>query len=191
MTTKSAGEITNLLGEIAAGNDPAKARLVEIVYEELHDLAEARMKREPPGHPFQTTDLIDEAIGRLLENEFFDRARNRAFFFAAFAEAMRRILVEHARRQNRKKRGGSWKEKPFDDVLDECTAQNIDIVELNDALQLLREYDQEQYDVVKLRFYCGFTVPEVAELISVSVSKVESDWRKARAFLYGHLAAGD
>ena len=80
---------------------------------------------------------------------------------------------------------------PFDDVFDRCTGQNIDIVALDDALQLLRQYDQEQYDVVHLRFFAGLTVPEVAEMRSVSVSKVESDWRKARAFLYGQLAAGD
>ena len=80
---------------------------------------------------------------------------------------------------------------PFDDVLDQCTGQNIDIVALNDALQLLRKHDQEQYEVVHLRFFAGLTVPEVAEMRSVSVSKVESDWRKARAFLYGQLAAGD
>ena len=166
-------------------------RLVQIVYDELHNLAKSAMARERSGHTLQTTGLVNEAFKRLLEDDFFDRSRKRAYFFASATEAIGRVLVDHARRRNRQKRGGGWARVPFDDVLDQCTGQNIDIVALNDALQLLRKYDQEQYEVVQLRFFAGFTVPEIAEMRSVSVSKVESDWRKARAFLYGQLAADD
>ena len=183
----SRAEVTTLLDEIRAGDASAKSKLVELVYQELRNLASGLMRRERAGHTLQPTALVHEACLRLLTPEMLGEARNRAHFFAAAARAMRHVLVDHARRRAADKRGGGQEPAPLDAVLDYFAKQNLDVVAVHDALTELADLHERQSQVVELRFFGGYTVEEVAEQLQVSVGTVESDFRKARAYLRSRL----
>lgn len=181
--TPGGEEVTRWL-EGAANGDPDDAqKLLERVYRELHALAQAQMRRERGNHTLQTTALVHEAYLRLLGPSQPVR-RDRAGFFAAAAEAMRRILIEHARRRGRLKRGGGWRQLALEDVLTASDENLGEIVAVDQALRRLESVDPRAAEVVRLRFYAGLGFPEIAMILDTSERTVMREWAFARTSLY-------
>jgi RNA polymerase sigma factor (TIGR02999 family) len=191
MATDLQREVTTLLDALRAGDAGAQGKLVELVYAELRRLAGGLMRRERPDHTLQPTALVHEALLRLLRPDALGGAHNRAQFLAAAARAMRRVLVDHARGRAAGKRGGGQEQVPLDEALDYFARQRLDVLAVHEALDELAGLHERQSQVVELRFFGGYTVEEVAGLLQVSVSTVESDYRKATAFLRSRLAEED
>lgn len=188
MASTSSGEVTRLLRELETGGDAARERLFELAYEELRALAAGLMRSERPEHTLQPTALVHEAAARLLDAQALKSAPNRAYFFGAMARAMRRVLVDHARRRSAARRGGDSLRVPLDDTIEQLEATHaVDLVSLDEALETLGELHSRQAEVVMLRFFAGFTMSEIAQQLEVSVSTVEADWRLARAWLHSRL----
>lgn len=180
MVQRSKQELTDLLHQAGAGDESATQQLFELVYEELKSLARFCLRNERSGHTWQTTDLVNEAVAKILRTDAL--AHDRAYFFAASARAMRQLLVEHARRKSAAKR--PQQRVPLDDVFDSLTReQSIDLVALDDALQQLESLDQRKHDVVQMRFFGGRTLKETADLLGVSLRTAEKDWQFAKAWL--------
>jgi RNA polymerase sigma factor (TIGR02999 family) len=180
-------EVTTLLEAMRAGSPGAREKLVELVYQELRRLAAGLLRHERPSHTLQPTALVHEALLRLLRPDALGGAHNRAQFLAASARAMRRVLVDHARRRAADKRGGGQQPLLLDEALEYFAAQRLDLLALHEALNRLAELHARQAQVVELRFFGGYTVEEIAGQLQVSVSTVESDFRKAAAFLRSRL----
>jgi RNA polymerase sigma factor (TIGR02999 family) len=180
-------ELTALLVEARAGDEAAKERLTRAVYGELRRIAEVLMRRERPDHTLQPSALVNEALLRLFDSDALDRAQDRRYLLAAAAQAMRQVLVDHARRRDADKRGGRRERVPLDGVLQYFEERRLDVVALHEALDRLMALHQRQGLVVALRFFTGLSVPEVADVLGVSVATVEGDWRVARAWLRGQL----
>lgn len=175
------GDITKLLGEIRSGGPAATSRLLEVVYAELRALAQARMNQERREHTLQATALVHEAYIRLLGREDLGVA-GRASFFHAAAEAMRRILIDHARKRNAVRRGGSARR--IGDVMDLAADENLgDALALDELILRLEKDDAQAASVVRLRFYAGLGVDQTAEVLGVSPRTVKRDWAYARAWL--------
>ena len=187
MTTHSPKEITRLLVAWSDGDESALAQLTPLVYEELHRLAHRYMSGERPGHTLQTTALVNEAYVRLIDWKNV-RWQNRAHFFAASAQLMRRILVDFARLHNYQKRGGGVRAETLDEAALVAKDKGADMVALDEALNSLAELDARQSRVVELRFFGGLTNDEVAEVLKVSEATVRRDWSLARAWLHRELA---
>jgi RNA polymerase sigma factor (TIGR02999 family) len=182
-----AGEVTTLLEAVRAGDDLARDRLVECVYEELRHLAAGLMHGEPAGHSLEPTALLHEAFARLFQANALRQAPNRTYLFGTVVRAMREVLVDHARRRNAAKRGGGRQRLALDAVLLSFEERDLDVVALHEALERLAAFHSRQSQVVELRFFGDCTVPEIAALLGVSVSTVESDFRIARAWLRQQL----
>lgn len=183
MTNESdAFDITQMIRAAGQGDSVARDKLATRVYDDLKRTAQHMMRWEPE-QTLQPTALVNEAYLRLFEHSDFSNSPNRAYFFAAAGQAMRRILVDAARQRKSIKRGGQYKRQPLDDVLDNYETQNIDLINLDAAISKLEELSPRQANVVHLRWFIDLSVKEVAELLDVSVSTVEQDWRSARAFL--------
>lgn len=182
-----ASDVTRLLGDLSAGTAGAADRLVTRVYDELHVIAVAAMRREDDGHTWQPTELVHEACFRLLGQ---DRVawQNRHHFFGIAAQAMRRLLVDHARARKQLKRDGGERVTLTANI-GQSEANAIDVLELNDALDLLAAMDERQVKVVELRYFAGLSVEETAETLGVSIATVKRDWTVARAFLRRALGA--
>jgi RNA polymerase sigma factor (TIGR02999 family) len=187
MSTQRRGDLTALLGEVRAGDDDAKERLVRAIYAELRRIAGGLMHHERPGHTLQPSALVHEALVRLLDGDVLADVPNRRYLFAAAAQAMRQVLVDHARRRRAAKREGRLARVPLDAALVALEEQGLDVLALHEALDHLAHAHPRQAQVVTLRFFGGLSVPEVAEALAVSDTTVESDWRFARAWLKGHL----
>ncbi len=180
-------DLTVLLAEARSGDTEARERLTRAVYSELRQMAGALMRRERPGHTLQPSALVNEAIVRLFEGEALDRASDRRYLFAAAAQAMRQVLVDHARRRDAAKRDGGRQRVPLDQALQYFDERRLDVLALHEALDRLIALDERQGLVVSLRFFAGLSVPEVADVLDVSVGTIEGDWRIARAWLRGQL----
>jgi len=187
MISHQQADVTTLLEQIQAGDEQARHQLVERIYGELHRVAVGLMEGERADHSLQPTALLHEALLRLLDADVLSKAPNRAYLFAAAARAMREVLVDHARYRSRQKRGGKQHTLPLDAVLLYCEEQNLDVVAVHEALNQLATMHERQSTVVTLRFFGGFTMPEIAGQLGVSVSTVESDFRIARAWLRKQL----
>jgi RNA polymerase sigma-70 factor, ECF subfamily len=174
-------DVTRLLGELAAGADGAADRLATVVYEELHVIAVAAMRREADGHTWQPTELVHEAFSRLLGQERV-AWQNRHHFFGIASQAMRRLLVDHARARRQLKRDGGERVE-LTAGAGAVGSDAVDILELNDALDRLAALDERQVRVVELRYFGGLSVEETAEALEVSPATVKRDWAVARAFL--------
>jgi RNA polymerase sigma factor (TIGR02999 family) len=175
-------DATRLIDKISKGDPHAAGELLPLVYDELRKLAQHRMSLERPDHTLQATGLVHEAYLRLLGNEEIIWA-NRAHFFHAAAEAMRRILIEHARAKGGPKRGAGRQKLPLD-VVDLATqADPIQILALDEAISRLEQKDPDAARVLRLRFYAGLSVAEVAKAVGASARTVKRDWAFARAFL--------
>ena len=175
-------QVTRLIEAARNGGPSAAAELLPLVYQELRQLAQARMAHERAEHTLQATALVHEAYLRLVGNDEIDWA-NRAHFFHAAAEAMRRILIEHARAKGGPKRGGGRKKLPLDVVDLAVEADPAQIVALEEAISRLEQDDADAARVVRLRFYAGLSVEEVAKTVGASPRTVKRDWAYARAFL--------
>ena len=180
-------EITHLLEAAASGDRRAAADLLPLVYDELRRLAAARMAAEKPGHTLDATALVHEAYLRLVGDQHFE---GRGHFFAAAAEAMRRVLVNHARDRNRLKRGGGRRRIDLDRLTGPMAATDDDLLELDDALDgLTREYPVAA-EFVKLRFFAGLTLGEAADALGLPRRTADRHWAFARAWLADALAGG-
>ena len=187
MDTERRGDLTAILNEARSGDADARDRLVRAIYAELRRTAGGLMRRERPGHTLQTTALVHEALLRLLDGDTLADVPTRRYLFAAAAQAMRQVLVDHARRRHARKREGNRVRVPLDQVLAGFDQQGLDVIALHEALEALARAHPRQAQVVDLRFFGGLTVPEVAAMLDVSDTTVESDWRFARAWLKGRL----
>ena len=190
--TEDPGEpgITRLLHEWRGGNTEALQRLIPLVYRELHTLAARYLSHERRDHTLQTTALVNEAYLKLAGQRDVDW-QNRAHFFGIAAQLMRRILVDHARRDRRVKRGGGAAHIPLDDMDPPSAAAPVDAADayaLDRALSRLEAFDPQQGRVVELRYFGGMTIDETAEVLSLSPATVKREWSVARAWLYRELA---
>ena len=169
--------------------DPSEAvrQLMPLVYDELRALAEKQLRSENAGHTLQPTALVHEVFMRLVEQSRVNW-KGRAHFLAVSAQAMRRILVDHARTRGRVKRGGDWRRVVLDDQLAPPSLREVDSVALNDALETLATLDEQQARIVELRFFGGMSVAEVAHVLGVSKRKIEGDWTHAKAWLRAVLS---
>jgi len=178
----ASNNITHLLKEWSAGDRRALDRLTPLVYEELRHQAARYLRRERRGHTLQTTALIHEAYLRLIDANDVNW-QSRAHFFAIAANLMRRILVEHARRRDADKRGGSQVRVQLDEALAVADEADIDLLAIDEALDRLAAIDPQQARVVELRFFSGLSVEETAAALGVSPKTVKRDWSVARAWL--------
>jgi RNA polymerase sigma factor (TIGR02999 family) len=183
----SPGEVTQLLVALRKGSPEAQAKLIPLVYQQLHRLAASYMKRERADHTLQATALVNEAYLRLVDQEVTDW-HDRAHFFGVAARLMRQILVDHARGHQAEKRGGMAEKLPLEKALEFSPARSRELVQLDDALGSLEQFDPQQARVVELRFFGGLTVEETAEVLGISPRTVKRDWSVARAWLHGELS---
>ncbi|HVN07186.1 MAG TPA: sigma-70 family RNA polymerase sigma factor [Bryobacteraceae bacterium] len=181
-------DVSQLLRAWSEGDGAALARLTPVVYQELHRLARRYMRREKPGHSLQTTALVNEAYMRLVDYKRM-QWQDRAHFFAVSAQVMRRILVEHARRQNQR-RGGDVPHVSLEEAAMVGGERSPDLVALDDAMNALARLDMRKVQVVEMRFFGGLSVEETAEVLKVSPVTVMRDWSTAKAWLYRELAGG-
>lgn len=177
-------DVTNLLGQLEDGDSSAAEELFTAVYDELRRLAASMMSRERPDHTLHGTALVHEAYLRLVDVERLQTWDNRRHFFAAAAEAMRRILVESARRKQTLKNGGQWSRVPLHDALIVADQDPLEMLELNDLLEQLAVVDPSAAELVKLRFFAGLTGDQCAEVLGMSPRSVDSLWAYARAWLF-------
>ncbi len=179
-------DFTGLLARARAGDLDSADRAVAILYTELHALAGAYMRRERAGHTLQPTALVNEAYLRLPNG--LESINDRHHFFALAAQAMRRVLVDHARRKRSDKRGADPVRVTLGAVPG-IEERNIDILALDEALTRLAAIDERAARVVELKFFCGHTDKEVSEIFDLSLASVRRDWEYARAWLHSRLGA--
>ena len=180
-------DVTRILNAIRAGDARAGDDLMSAVYAELRRIAGAKMAREQPGHTLQPTALVHEAWMRLGEQTF----ENRAHFFSAAAEAMRRILVDRARRNARGKHGGGAEHVDLAGLeIAAPLADGEELLAVNDALDRLAEHDPRMAELVKLRYFAGLSFEETAEVLGISVRTAKRDWSYARAWLHREISNG-
>jgi RNA polymerase sigma factor (TIGR02999 family) len=184
------GELTELLRSWRDGDRAALDRVMPVVYDELRSLAARQLAAERPGHTLQTTALVHEAYLRLVGQQQTDW-NTRAHFFGAVAVTMRRILVDHARRRARNKRGGDLVIVPLATASEPAanSGASVDVEALDRALDRLASIDARQARVVELRYFSGMTLEEIAEVMALSTGTVKRDWTVARAWLFAELGS--
>jgi RNA polymerase sigma factor (TIGR02999 family) len=180
-------DFNRILAAIESGDPEAAAQLLPLVYDELRALAAQRLKREPPGQTLQATALVHEAYLRLVGSAPARGWDGRAHFFAAASEAMRRILVENARRKKRQKRGGELQRVELADDMTPIGASVEDVLALDEALEQLAQVDRQAAELVKLRHFSGLSTEEAGEMLGISSRTAYRTWKFARAWLYRHL----
>ena len=178
-------EVTRILRQIERGQPVAAERLLPLVYDELRKLAAARLADELPGHTLNATALVHEAYLRLIGDQQFD---GRGHFFAAAAEAMRRILVENARRKKRLKHGGELVRVDLEAAASVAEEPGQDLLALDAALTKLASKQPAKAELVKLRYFTGMTMPEIARVLKISLATAERHWTYARTWLYAELS---
>ncbi len=189
MNNSSTQDVTQLLQAWCAGDRAALDQLMPVVYHELRRLAEGQLRRERPGHSLQPTALVNEVYLQLIGQRQMDW-RNRAHFFGAAAELMRRILVDHARAHNAAKRGGGAYKVSLGDVAAVIEQQGVEVIALDQALCELAQLDPQQARLVELRYFGGLSVEETAEALGLSPATVKRHWQSARAWLHQRLTQG-
>ncbi|HEX9959862.1 MAG TPA: sigma-70 family RNA polymerase sigma factor [Pyrinomonadaceae bacterium] len=186
MNQPASQEITRLLLAWGSGDKAALDALMPIVHEELRRLAKRYMRRQNPGHTLQTTALVNEAYLRLIDSSRV-RWQDRTHFFAISARLMRRVLVDFARAGNSLKRGGEQIQITLDERIEAPFEKEMNLVELDEALQKLAKLSQRQSRIVELRYFGGLSEEEIAETLEISTRTVRRDWNLARAWLYREL----
>ncbi|MBX7171822.1 MAG: sigma-70 family RNA polymerase sigma factor [Pyrinomonadaceae bacterium] len=180
-------QITVLLREWSEGKREAFNELLPLVYDELHKQAKRYLRKENPNHTLQTTALIHEVYLKLVEQKSVD-LQNRTHFFAIAANAMRQILVDHARTKHRDKRGGDDVKISLEEIGFVVSNQiNVDLIALDEALKRLEELDVQQTRVVELRYFSGLSLEETAEALHISRATAARDWAIAKAWLHREL----
>jgi RNA polymerase sigma-70 factor (ECF subfamily) len=190
MATRSSQGITQLLERWSHGDEEALAQLMPLVYDELHRLAGAYLRRERGDHTLQPTALVNEAYLKLVRQRNI-QWQNRAQFFGVAAQLMRRILVDHARANYAAKRGGDRVNISLKNIGAFGTQPAADVLALHDVLNRLAEIDPDQSRIVELRFFGGLTIEEAAEVMQVSHSTVEREWKIAKAWLKRELTKSE
>jgi RNA polymerase sigma factor (TIGR02999 family) len=180
-------EVTRILSAIEHGDPHAAEQLLPLVYAELRKLAAQKLAQETPGQTLQATALVHEAYLRLVGTDAKQPWDSRGHFFAAAAEAMRRILIEQARRKRRHNHGGNRQRADFDEALSLADAPTPDWLALDEALTRLEAADPEAAQVVKLRYFAGLTMPEVAKTLDISQRHAERNWTYAKTWLHREL----
>jgi RNA polymerase sigma factor (TIGR02999 family) len=180
-------DVTQILSQIESGDPSAAEQLLPLVYEELRKLAAAKLVQEKPGQTLQATALVHEAYLRLVNAEKAQHWDSRGHYFAAAAEAMRRILVENARRKQRVKRGGERIRVDLDDAGLVANLPPDELLLLNDAIDSLAAHDQLAAELVKLRYFVGLTVEEAADSTKISRTSAYRHWTYARAWLISQV----
>ena len=180
-------DITRVLSAIEHGDPRASEELLPLVYRELRRLAQQRIAREKPGQTLQATALVHEAYLRLVEGEEAQRWNSRGHFFAAAAEAMRRILVENARRKRTEKHGGLLERQDLDDIDIAAPAPSHDLLALDEALAKLEAEEPVKAQLVKLRYFAGLAEDEAASVLGISRTTAQRYWRYAKAWLITEL----
>jgi RNA polymerase sigma factor (TIGR02999 family) len=184
-------DVTRILSAIEQGDPHAAEQLLPLVYDELRKLAAAKLAQEMPGQSLQATALVHEAYLRLVDSEKSLNWNSRGHFFAAAAEAMRRILVDRARRKHSRKHGGGLARHDLDDLDIALPEIPEDVLALDEALTRLAAMDPKAAELVHLRFFAGLPLPEVAELLDIAPRTVDRLWAYARAWLHQELHGGD
>jgi RNA polymerase sigma factor (TIGR02999 family) len=184
-------DVSKILFAIEQGDVGAADKLLPLVYDELRKLANQRLARDDAGQSLQSTDLVHEAYLRLVGEGDKQHWDGRGHFFAAAAEAMRRILVERARRKKRIKHGGGSKRVEWEAVASLVEQPFDDLVALDEALNKLATEAPARAELVNLRFFAGLTMPEIAEVMKISLATVERHWTYARTWLYAELKDRD
>lgn len=181
------GDVTRILVDIEQGDPRAAEKLLPLVYDELRKLAAQKMAHEAPDQTLQPTALVHEAWLRLVNVDEAQGWNGRGHFFGAAAEAMRRILIDQARRKESKRRGGGLAREPLDCVEIAAPEPSIDLLAVNEALARFEAVDQTKADLVKLRYFAGLTIPEAAEALGISTTTADRYWAYARAWLHTEL----
>ncbi len=184
---RTMAEITRILEAVDGGDPHAAEELLPLVYDELRQLAAQKLSHEKPGQTLQATALVHEAFIRIVGSDD-QRWDSRGHFFAAAAEAMRRILVESARRKRQARHGGATAQRvPLDLVQPTACGQSEDLLALDDALQRFEKVHNKKAELVKLRYFAGLTIPQAAAALSISVTTANRYWSYARAWLHEEL----
>jgi RNA polymerase sigma factor (TIGR02999 family) len=182
------GDVTRILAGIEQGDPAASEKLLPLVYEELRKLAAQKLSRERPGQTLEATALVHEAYVRLVDVSQAQHWNSRGHFFAAAAEAMRRLLVEQARRKNRLRHGGGRCRVDLDSQLHVASEANEHLLALDEALATLATEDEQAAKVVELRYFAGLSHEQVAEILGITVYQARQKWTYARAWLRDALA---
>jgi RNA polymerase sigma factor (TIGR02999 family) len=180
-------EVTRILSAVEQGDPSAADQLLPLVYNELRQLAAAKLAQEKPGQTLQATALVHEAYLRLVDVTQAQHWDSRGHFFAAAAEAMRRILVESTRRHRAQKRGGGFERIDLPELAERSKNDQVDLLALDEALKKLEEQHPQKAQVVKLRFFAGCTLEETAQLLGIARATAQRHWAYARAWLFGQL----
>lgn len=175
-------DVTRILSQIESGDPSAAEQLLPLVYNELRKLAAARLAKEKPGQTLQATALVHDAYLRLVGGDQAQHWNSRGHFFGAAAEAMRRILVDNARRKQADKRGGQAEQVRLDED-HPASSRSIDLIALDEALDHLAVHDQRKAELVKLRYFAGLTIRQAADALQISESTADADWAYARSWL--------
>ena len=183
-------DVTRILSAIEQGDPSAAEQLLPLVYNELRKLAAQKMAQEKPGQTLQATALVHEAYVRLVDVEKAQHWNSRGHFFAAAAEAMRRILVDQARKRGSQRRGGRLRRHPLENVDIPAPEPSVDLLAVNEALERFEQVDKIAADLVKLRYYAGLTIPQAAEALAISSTTADRYWAYARAWLHSELKKG-
>jgi RNA polymerase sigma factor (TIGR02999 family) len=181
-------DVTRILAQIDRGEPHATEHLLPLVYDELRRLAAQKLAQENPGQTLQATALVHEAYLRLVAGPQTQSWNSRGHFFAAAAEAMRRILVENARRKQQVGRGGGRQHVPLDAAQIAAEVPSADLLALDESLRRLEERDAEAARLVKLRYFAGMTMPQAAEALGISLRTAERSWTYARTWLHRDLS---
>jgi RNA polymerase sigma factor (TIGR02999 family) len=183
VSPKTMGDVTRILAEIEQGDRAAAEQLLPLVYEELRSLAAQRLAREKPGQTLQATALVHDAYLRLVNPQEAQQWNSRGHFFAAAAEAMRRILIEGARRKQRHKHGGDRQRVDLNECDLAGAVSDDRLLAIDEALDRLAQHDPQAAELVKLRFFAGFSITQAAEVLGVSRTSAYEQWTYARAWL--------
>jgi RNA polymerase sigma factor (TIGR02999 family) len=177
-------DVTRILDAIGQGDPAAAEQLLPLVYDELRRLAAQKLAHEKPGQTLDATALVHEAYLRLVDAKQARHWNGRIHFFRAAAEAMRRILVDNARRKQSQKRGGAWSQVDLEMAAPVVADPSDDLVAVNEALERLAQHDPVKAELVKLRFFAGLSVEDAADLLGISRATADRYWRYAKTWLY-------
>jgi len=181
-------EVTQILRQLDQGDPSAAGQLLPIVYDELRKLAARKLAREQRGQTLQATALVHEAYLRLVDTKQAQHFNGRRHFIGAAAEAMRRILIDRARKKRSAKGGGQMGRLEFDQQQLASPDGNVDLIALDEALERLASLDPRKADLVKLRFFAGLTISQAAEMLGISESTADADWAYAKSWLRVQLS---
>jgi RNA polymerase sigma factor (TIGR02999 family) len=183
-------DVTRILFDLEQGDPHAAEQLLPLVYDELRKLAAQKLAQEAPGQTLQATALVHEAYVRLVDVEQAQHWKSRGHFFAAAAEAMRRVLIDQARRRQSQRRGGETQRQSLEGLQAAAPASDEELLAVHEALERLQQVDPAKAELVKLRYFGGLTIAESAQALGVSITTANRYWSYARAWLHEELASG-